>query len=414
MKRYQILFPLFIALLTLVTACKEDKLSPITQTGDAPKALTEIEVENIAGGAKISYSSPDDKELLYIKAVYDLKGVKMEAKASYYKNFIIIEGFGDTNEREVTLYAVSRAEKLSEPVSVKIKPLPAPVYDVFNTLSIQETFGGLLISFENLAALSGGINSNVVIGTLLWDTELNEWRSIDIHYSGLMKETYSVRGLASNPYKFGFYLKDRWSNYTDTLQVTLTPIYEVALDKTKWADLRPKNYPIPQIGVLPVSGAPMVHGVDYSASYKVTNLWDNKPTTLFHTKQAMDQPMWIPFDLGVKAKLSRYKIWQRGGASWSFGHGNPHEWEIYGTNTPADPDSWVLLEHRVMEKPSGLPTGTNSNDDISISDAGQEYDFPLGIPAVRYIAWKHIDNWAAIEGQSGFLHMGELSLWGQL
>lgn len=398
----------------LIAACKEDKLSPINDDGHAPKAIANIEVENIAGGAKIKYSPPDDNNLLYVKAVYNLKGVKMEAKASYYKNFIVIEGFGDTNEREISLYAVSRSEKLSEAVNVKIKPLPAPVYNVFNSLKIQETFGGILISFENLSALNGGVNTNVVIGALLWDTKLNEWKSIDIHYSGLVNETYSIRGLASNPYKFGFYLKDRWDNHTDTLKVELTPIYEVALDKAKWADLKPKNYPIPQIGVLPASGNPMVLAVDYSSSYKVTNLWDNKPTTLYHTKQAVEQPVWIPIDLGVTAKLSRYKIWQRGTSTYAFNHGNPHEWEIYGTNTPSIPDSWVLLEHRIMEKPSGLPVGTNSNDDIAIAEAGQEYDFPLGIPAVRYIAWKHIDCWAAIEGQSGFLHLGELSLWGQL
>lgn len=408
-------FTMILALsLTLLYACKEDKMGPLNHDNSVPKPVRDVAVENIAGGALINYASPDDDNLLYVKAVYYLNGVKMEAKASYYKNSVRVEGFGDTDEKEITLYAVSRSEKESDPVVVKIKPLPAPIYDVYNTLGIEETFGGVLINFMNPAVVTGGINSNVVIGALIWDTSLNEWRQIDTHYSGLAKETYSIRGLEAKLTKFGFFLKDRYGNFTDTLVTELTPIYEIALDKKKWADLRSKKYPVPQVGVLPASGAPMIDAVDYSSSYKMVNLWDGDITKMYHTKQSVNQPVWNPIDLGVKARLSRYKIWQRQGSSWIFNHGNPHEWEIWGTNTPSDVNSWVLLDHQIMEKPSGLPIGQNSNDDIAISVEGQEYNFPLDIPPVRYIAWKHIDNWGAIEGKEGFIHMAELSIWGQL
>ena len=67
-----------------------------------------------------------------------------------------------------------------------------------------------------------------------------------------------------------------------------------------------------------------------------------------------------------------------------------------------------------MIKPSGLPIGQNSNEDIDVANAGQEYEFPENAPAVRYIAWKAIDCWGAIEGQTGFFHLFELSIWGQV
>jgi hypothetical protein len=66
-----------------------------------------------------------------------------------------------------------------------------------------------------------------------------------------------------------------------------------------------------------------------------------------------------------------------------------------------------------MVKPSGLPVGINSNEDNEAVNEGQEFDLPIGVPAVRYIAWKHIDNWGAIDGATGFLHMMELTVWGQ-
>jgi hypothetical protein len=66
-----------------------------------------------------------------------------------------------------------------------------------------------------------------------------------------------------------------------------------------------------------------------------------------------------------------------------------------------------------MIKPSGWDVGLNSNEDIQVGTDGQEFEFPNGVPPVRYIGWKNIDSWGSIDGYTGFFHLFELSLWGQ-
>jgi hypothetical protein len=405
----KIKFLLFISLLLFgIGSCKRDVMEPISKDGNAPGPIKNPTVENLAGAAKITYLLPSDENLLYIKAEYEVNGVKREAKSSFYKKSIVVDGFGDSTEHTVTLYAVSRAEIASTPVQVTINPLTPSFIKVRKSLTVAPSFGGFVAKFvnEDLA--------NVVIVALLWDDSQQEWKQIDADYTTTTKadSAFKVRGLQPVLQKFGLFVRDRWGNLSDTLNFELTPIPEVQLDHTKFADIR-KKFPIPQVAPLPASGLPMKEAVDYSGSYPMKNLYDGNTTSMFHTKQNYDQPIWIPIDLGVKAKFSRYKIWQRTG-SFYYSHGNPHEWEIWGTNTPNDVNSWVKLDHEIMIKPSGLPIGQNSNEDIDVANAGQEYEFPENAPAVRYIAWKAIDCWGAIEGQTGFFHLFELSIWGQV
>ncbi|MEO6523720.1 MAG: DUF5000 domain-containing lipoprotein [Mucilaginibacter sp.] len=397
---------LLCLLYVVLAACNKDIHAPISDDGSAPLPITNAFVKNLSGGASISYTLPSSSNLLYVKAVYSINGVEQEAKASFYQKSILIQGFGDTLQRNVTLYAVSRSEKSSEPVVVKINPLRPAVKKVAVSLQPQASFGGFNCTFLNTDS------ANVAIFSLIYDTQQKSWRQLDGYYTALPSGNFSIRGLDPTPQQFGLYVRDRWGNKSDTLKFTLTPIYEVKLDRSKFADIR-KKYPIPQVAPLPLSGKPMIEAVDYSTSYPMKNLYDGNTTSMFHTKQNVDQPIWIPIDMGVKARLSRYVIYQRVGG-FEFNHGNPHEWELWGTNDPTNVNSWVLLDHEVMIKPSGLPLGVNSNDDTYIATNGQEYQFPTNTPAVRYVAWKTIDCWASPQGQTGFFHLLEFSVYGQV
>jgi hypothetical protein len=393
--------------LLFLVACSPDATGPLTADDTIPGPVKNTQVKNISGGAQISYVLPESTNLLYVKAVFDLNGVKTEVKSSFYKNNLVVEGFGDVNEHEVTLYAVNRSEKLSDPVKVTIKPLTPPVQVIRNSFVVGETFGGIFVRFKNPD------KANVVVKVLVEDLTSKEWINIENYYTALDSGQFSVRGLQPVLRKFGIYAKDRWNNASDTMITSLVPVYEEQLDRTKFADMRKKNYPVPQISPLPLSGLPMVEAVDYNGTYLLKNLWDNNNGNFFHTKEKVDQPIWLPIDLGVKATLSRFRLWQRASSTYNYSHGNPHKWEIWGTNTINDVNSWVKLGDFTMIKPSGLPSGQNSNEDNEAVTAGHEFEFPIGIPAVRYIAWKNIDSWSSLEGETGFLHMAELIFWGQ-
>src|SRR5687768_1867817 len=103
-----------------LAGCKKELTKvPIEKDSTVPGVVTDIQVVNTNGGATLTYSLPGDKNLLYIKAVYETsKGNTQEVKASYYTNSMELPCFGDTLEHTVTLYAVSKSEVASAPVTV--------------------------------------------------------------------------------------------------------------------------------------------------------------------------------------------------------------------------------------------------------------------------------------------------------
>src|SRR3546814_16366339 len=106
-------------------------------------------VGKLNGVSKIIYILPGDEDLFYVLSETEALRGKIHAKSSLYSNNVLIEGFGDTKAREVTLYAVDRGENRSEPVTVTINPLTPPMQMVRNTVDIKEDFGGVNIQFEN-------------------------------------------------------------------------------------------------------------------------------------------------------------------------------------------------------------------------------------------------------------------------
>ncbi len=89
----------------------------------APGVVSNIKVTNLAGAALITYTLPDNENLLYVKALYTLNGQQKEVKVSMFQKKLLVEGFGNTEERNIELYAVSRSEVASEPVSVTSKTI---------------------------------------------------------------------------------------------------------------------------------------------------------------------------------------------------------------------------------------------------------------------------------------------------
>ena len=142
-------------------------------------------------------------------------------------------------------------------------------------------------------------------------------------------------------------------------------------------------------------------------------IWDNNTAegSGFHTPEVV-LPQHFTIDLGVSVVLREMKAWQRQGADMPYNAGNLKRFEVWGSNDPAPDGSftgWVKLADCESIKPSGLPLGSVTQEDIDYSAAGEVFLFPEGTPAVRYIRIKILENW------SGSLssHLMEVSFKGE-
>ena len=105
-------------------SCQEEFIGQYPVDNIPPKPITNVEqVEQVSGGAILSYVLPDDRDLLYVQAEYTLDtGEKMIVKSSMYGTQIKIDGFAKAEPRKVTLYAVDRSHNFSTPVEFTVNP----------------------------------------------------------------------------------------------------------------------------------------------------------------------------------------------------------------------------------------------------------------------------------------------------
>jgi hypothetical protein len=382
-----IIYTMLAGMLMLLSACKQEVLGPVEKDSTVPGQVSNVTVENLHGAAKISYKLPDDGDLLYVKALYTTKqGEVRETKVSRFNSSLTVVGFGDTDTYQVSLYAVDKSENESAPVQTAVKPLSPAV--VLTRASFQTTpdFGGINIKYENES------EENLALIVLTNDS-LGQFSPVYTHYTNLKEGNFSVRGMASQPTKFGVYARDRWGNLSDTLIVTLTPLFEQLLDRTKMK------------GVVFSNDAPLGHGGN------IAGIFDGNVTSgFYHSGDAARMPQWFTFDMGVTAKLSRLTWFMRDGFYYTL-H-NPRVVEIWGSNNPnpnGDFDAtWTLLGTHTAIKPSGLPEGQLSQADIDAAHAGETMIFPLNIPKVRYIRFKTLKNWS----NGTYVNFYELMMWG--
>lgn len=387
-----------LSLLLLLGACnKSDKIIQMTKSDAIPGLLKNVKVENTAGGAKIAYTLPNDEDLLYVEAKYSSKKGEMRtAKASLYTNFIELEGFANTDEYEVTLYAVNRSENRSAPVSVKIKPLSPPIANTFNSLAVVEDFGGINIKFTNDAGV------DLVFNTLIKNPITGNLASYDKLYTKAKSRSYSIRGLSSVETEFYIYVTDKWHNVSDTLKMKLTPVYEEMISKTnpKWIAM---NYPNDS-------------QVPSTAEKPIEKIWDGVWTTntsFFIGKLPAVNPLpnWFTIDMGKQYQLSRMKMYQYTLTNYAYTLGNPQAFEIWGSNNPTPDgawDNWTLLLGGESIKPSGSIPGAKTAEDEAYAAAGEDFTFPTGTPPVRYIRFKLIKTWGRVDN----LLLAELTFWG--
>ena len=193
-----------------------------------PGPVSIVRVENVNGGAVIFYTLPadvDKNDLLGAKVVYTLTpdGEEMERWAFAANDSIELEGFGDTNERTVTVYAVHKNTKISTGVPATIKPLTPLISAIRETMKAAATFGGVQITWDNPLRKDMGISLYVL------DSLNQEMVLFDKYFSNSIYGKTSFRPFDPEAQPFRIEVFDRWQNFAQPLDTVLTPLEEVEI-----------------------------------------------------------------------------------------------------------------------------------------------------------------------------------------
>jgi len=392
-----------ICFLAWFSSCKKDDgdRQPFDNDTTKPGVVSNMKVINFNGGAYITYTLPSTQNVLYVEANYNINSVRTrQGQASYYIDTIKVEGFAESRDYEVTLYSVSRANIKSDPVTVTVHP-DKPYYKLIKeSVVLKPDFGGVNITARNSA------RRNVSITFLARDAATNKFAIVDQHFESVDSINYSLRGYAAKPQEFGYYVSDEFGNNSDTSFVTITPLFEVLLDKKKFYTYR----------------LPSDSQVGYG--WEVLYLWDNKTdgnSPGWHTTGG-SVPMMCTFGLGQSAQLSHFILWERPNGS-VYGYGEPKSFTLWGSNSNAPGDAtiplygpqgtvvgdWTSLgTFRFPDPPSGLlPGQTNAADEVFV-EAGVNFNVSINNPTVKFIRFAANDTWGGVD----YTHIMELSFYG--
>ncbi|SDE10092.1 DUF4959 domain-containing protein [Niabella drilacis] len=383
-----------------LSSCKQELLNtPVEKGGARPGTVSNIMVQNTNGASTLTYTLPAAPDLLYIKAVYEIRpGIKREVVSSYYNNTMTVDGFAKAGAYEVQLYAVTRSHVESDPVAVTVTPLESPVNLAFRSLKTQAGFGGPNIKVRNAA------EQPIVIVPMIDSLGNGNYESLDKIYTQADSINYTIRGLQDKPTRFAFCVSDRFGNSSDTLYEEITPLAEVILDKTRFSE-----FTLPGDGPLAYANEGVAVRLIWDNNYNLNAVWPRLYTNVSNTNIQT-----ITWSIGVAKTLSRMKIYPRSeNNDRYYEQGNLRDFEIWGSANPtldgSYDASWVKLAAKSIVRPSGLPYGQPSSaEDIAYAKAGWDVEFEPGQPPVKYLRIRNIRNWQGFTN----IWISQVDIWG--
>ncbi|MEC3881655.1 DUF4998 domain-containing protein [Parapedobacter sp. 10938] len=185
--------------------------------------------------------------------------------------------------------------------------------------------------------------------------------------------------------------------YASSVEIAAPPVTYPDLDNAKF-----RAYTLP-------GDAPSAYG------WELPYAWDGTAAEGrgFHTPE-LGYPVQFSIDLGTLAVLHQMKLWQREVDNAYFNEGNPKKFEIWGSQDPSSDGSdngWVKLGEFQSVKPSGLPLGELSDEDIAVASTGETFYFDDPTTAVRYIRFRILEVWKPDRPSA---HVMELSFAGEV
>ena len=394
MKTNKILSIFLISFITLL-GCKDDDGQDSTPPGS-------LLVENITptnGGGIISYSLPDDSDILFVRAEYtNSLGVDVYRVSSSHNNFIEIDGLNQNTPVQVKLFVIDENENMSQPVDIEFTPLPSFIYLVQESITITPDLGGVKLDWENIAEKTVYVHLHIV------NAGEEEIRIIS---SNNASESVFVRGLESVEMTFLTKVEDFDGNITELEEkAILTPLFEEMIDKSTWT----------LISQLSVNGD--------AWEGQTTAVWDdvvdtaetNSDNSYFiiwrdQNGGTLNWPLDIVIDLNKNVRVHRLKVWQRAfwyggptGIPYYYQEENMRSFDLYASNNSVD---WTLLGQFDIGDPSD-ENGNIPQDFIDAAANGHDFDLDGVSEPFRYLKFSLTSNY----GSDTYVHGSEITLWG--
>ena len=394
MKTIKILAILLIPIITLI-GCKDDE----NQDSTPPGSLT---IENITptnGGGIISYTLPNDSDILFVRAEYtNSLGIDVYRVSSSHNDSIEIDGLNQNTPVQVRLFVIDENENMSQPVDVEFTPLPSFIFLVQESISIAPELGGVKIEWDNIAEKTVYVHLHIVNGGE---------EEIRILSSNSASESIFVRGLESVEMTFLTKVEDFDGNITDLEEkATLTPLFEEMIDKSTWTLMSQLS----------------VNGNAWEG--ETTAFWDdivdtaetNSDNSYFiiwrdQNGGTLDWPLDIVINLNKNVRIHRFKVWQRAfwyngptGIPYYYQEENMRSFDLYASNNSVD---WTLLGQFDIGDPSD-ENGNIPQDFIDTAADGHDFDLEGVSEKFNYLKFSITSNY----GSDTYVHGSEITLWG--
>jgi hypothetical protein len=294
--------------------------------------------------------------------------------------------------KKVSLYAVDRSGNLSLPVTREITPLKPSIYSVGDSLELSSDFGGIRARWINESG------DEFVVVVLQKDSASGEYVPMDRAYSTVRNGNLVIGNNAMEAVEgdYAVYAQDRWGHSTEIKYYTLTPLFLAEFDKTLFV-----GTPIPGDAVI-------------MSQYPIRLMWDGtRSSASVVAVQSGDNimPKAVTFDMGMPGNIYRIQFLWRVDNSWEYRGGSPRRMKVYAC-AELDPtgnwDSWTEIYDYVSIKPSGLPMGQNTAEDLEKYNAGEMFDIDLNLPKMRYIRINVYETWGGVDGWQ----ISEVSIFG--
>ena len=209
--------------LLMVTSCVQPP-EWLKVENETPSNVSNVTVDPIFGGAIVRYTTPQERGLLGVKVAYTLtNGEFRERFSSVGVDSVLLEGFGDTNEYQATIYTVHQSGNLSSGLPVTIQPLEPVLVNIRQTLQTENVFGGIALNWEN------PLEQQIRVSLYWFNPERMEWVLFNNYFSSGKNGRVVSRPFTAERHQFRVEMYDRWMNSVEPFEFEGNPWPEYEL-----------------------------------------------------------------------------------------------------------------------------------------------------------------------------------------